>query len=63
MEVIICTNCGKKFAYQLEGNVYPGGKDREVAMCPYCGEIGYSEMTSQTISVYKIDQNGDIVRN
>lgn len=57
MNIIICKKCGKKYAYELWGAIYPGGKDREKADCPYCGETGYSEMTSQCISVYKLDIN------
>jgi len=62
MSMITCQHCSKQYAFELVGNVYPGGKDREYAVCPYCGEIGYSEMTSQTIRVYKIDSNGDPIR-
>lgn len=38
--------------------MYPGGKDRETANCSYCGEVGYSTMTSQNISSYKLDDEG-----
>ena len=55
MHIIKCKKCGKEFGYDIGGPVYPGGKDREEAICPFCGEIGYSEITSQCISVYKID--------
>lgn len=41
----------KKFGYELVGTVYPGGKDRETANCPYCGETAASRMTSQTFYV------------
>lgn len=62
MTIINCKNCGNPFAYEVWGTVYPGGKERETADCPYCGETGYSEMTSQFISVYKIDANGNVIR-
>lgn len=55
MNIIECSKCGKKYGYELWGTVYPGCKDRETADCPYCGEVGYSEMTSQCISVYKLE--------
>lgn len=61
MEIIECENCGKKFGYKVWGTVYPGGKERETADCPYCGKTGYSEMTSQNITVYRIDSQGDII--
>ena len=63
MNVIKCKKCGKKFAYEIFGDVYPGCKEKEEAQCPYCGEIGYSVMTSQCIAVYKIDENDNIIEN
>lgn len=59
MEIITCKKCGKKYGYEIWGEVYPGGKDREEAIYPYCGEVGYSTMTSQNISSYKLDANGN----
>lgn len=56
MNIIICKDCGKKYAYKVQGTVYPGGKERETASCPYCGVVGYSEMTSQNISSYKLNE-------
>jgi len=58
MKIIKCEKCGKEYAYEVWGTVYPGGKERETANCPYCGEVGYSEMTSQCISSYKLDEKG-----
>lgn len=40
----------------------PEEKERETANCPYYGEVGYSEMTSQNISSYKLDEEGDPAR-
>lgn len=62
MTIITCKKCGKTYAYEVWGTVYPGGKERETADCPYCGETGYSEMTSQCISVYKVDEDGNVIR-
>jgi hypothetical protein len=62
MTIITCQKCGKTYAYEVWGTVYPGGKERETADCPYCGETGYSEMTSQCISVYKVDEDGNVIR-
>ena len=61
MTIITCKKCGKTYAYEVWGTVYPGGKERETADCPYCGETGYSEMTSQCISVYKVDEDGNVI--
>lgn len=33
----ICKTCGKKFTWELHGIGYPGGRDREDIICPYCG--------------------------
>lgn len=54
MNIITCKKCGKKYAYEVWGTVYPGGKERETANCPYYGEVGYSEMTSQNIFFMQI---------
>ena len=62
MNIITCKKGGKKYAYEVWGTVYPGGKERETANCPYCGEVGYSEMTSQNISSYKLDEQGNPIR-
>lgn len=61
MTTVICEKCGKKFAYEHTGNIYPGGKERETADCPYCGETAYSTMTSGFIRVYKVDDNGNVI--
>lgn len=61
MEKIKCEKCGQEYGYTIWGNIYPGGKDRETADCPYCGETGYSIMTSQNISVYKLDEKGNAI--
>lgn len=46
MNIITCKKCGKQYVYEVWGTVYSSGKERETANCPYCGEEGYSEMTS-----------------
>lgn len=63
MTIITCKKSGMKYAYEIWGTVYPGGKDRESAVCPYCGEVGFSKMTSQNISSYKLDKDGKPMRD
>lgn len=60
MTIIKCQKCGKEYGYEIFGGGYPGCKERETADCPYCGETGYSEMTSASIYVYKLE---DISKN
>ncbi len=55
--IVICEKCGKKFKCVETGDIWPGGKDREYANCPYCGETAFSTMTSGFIYVYKIDDD------
>lgn len=62
MNIIKCKKCGKEYGYKVYGNEYPGGKELETADCPYCGETGYSEITSQCISVYKLKET-DVEKN
>lgn len=54
---IICKKCVKKYGYELCENIYPEYKDKETADCPYCGETGYSTMTSQIIVVTKLEDD------
>lgn len=63
MERIICKKCKLEFAYEFWGTVYPGGKDKEYVVCPYCGETAFTKMSSQNVSIYKIDNNGNINKN
>lgn len=59
MYVVKCKKCGRKYGYRLSGQVVPGGKERETAFCPYCGEEGPSEVTSLILTVYKLDEKTD----
>lgn len=56
-----CKKCGKVFAYEFWGTVYPGGKDREYVDCPYCGETAFSRMTSQCVAIRKLDEQGNVI--
>ncbi len=44
------------------GTIYSSGKERETANSHIVGEVGYSEMTSQNISSYKLDEEGNPIR-
>ena len=59
--IVQCDKCLKKYAYRSTGNPYPGGKDRETAICPYCGAEGPSEFISGFIYTYKLDEEGNII--
>ena len=52
-----CKNCGKEYYYKSTGNIWPGGKDLEMAICPYCKAEGPSEFISGFIYSYKLDEN------
>lgn len=52
-----CPNCGKKVEYDLVGPIYPGGKDREKAICPYCDYVLASRMTSQSYYVRGLEED------
>lgn len=54
-----CSKCGKKVEYELEGMVYPGGKDREEAICPYCDNVLASKMTSQVFYVRGLEDDDE----
>lgn len=59
MNVTKCEKCGKLYGYRLIGTVYPGGKEKEYAHCPFCGYPGPSSMTSQTYESCKYDEKGN----
>lgn len=59
--IVQCNKCLKKYAYKNTGNPYPEGKDRENAICPYCGAEGPSEFISGFIYTYKLDEEGNII--
>lgn len=59
MTKVECKKCGKTFGYEHTGNIYPGGKDREYIVCPYCRETNGSIMTSGFVYTYKLDENGN----
>lgn len=61
MIIVKCENCGKDYGYKSTGNPYPGGKDRETAICPYCKAEGSSEFISGFIYTYKLDADGNPV--
>lgn len=57
-----CENCGKDYYFESTGNIWPGGKERETAYCPYCEAAGPSEVTSGFVYTYKLDENGKPIR-
>lgn len=57
MNVVTCEKCGRKYGYSSGGNPWPGGKDREYAVCPYCGAEGPSEFISGFITSYKLEES------
>ena len=51
-----CSECGKVFIWEEYGDVYPGGKDTEYIVCPYCDARNGSIRTSGFVSTSKIDE-------
>lgn len=51
--IVQCDKCLKKYAYQSTGNPYPGGKDKETAICPYCGAEGPSEFIRVVSRIFR----------
>lgn len=50
-----CTACGKSFSWSVEGDVWPGGKDREDVQCPHCGHVTGTVMTSGYVATRPIE--------
>lgn len=51
---VTCKKCGGLYSYELVGTVYPGGKDKEEIICPFCGEVEGHRMTSQNMCITPI---------
>ena len=61
--IVKCKSCGKEYYFESTGNIWPGGKERETATCPYCDAEGPSEMTSGFIHTYKLDENRNPIKS
>jgi len=49
----ICKECKHEFQWSNRDDIFPGGKDKEDIVCPYCGSIDGSIMTSGYIHTQK----------
>jgi len=49
----ICEKCKREFQWSNWGDIYPGGKNKEDIICPYCGSVDNSIMTSGYIHTQK----------
>lgn len=45
-DVRTCPKCGKKYSVSNSGDQFPGGKESEEIICPYCGHVTGHMMTS-----------------
>lgn len=59
MDIMKCKKCNKDFHYEVTSMNVPGGKDREIIYCPYCGEENGSEITSGFVYSYKIEKSNN----
>ena len=55
MEKCTSEDCLKEFIVHSTGGGVPGGKEKEPIVCPYCGTIVRTEMTSATFRSSKIE--------
>jgi len=49
----ICKKCKHEFQWSNRGDMYPGGKENEDIVCPYCGSVDGSILTSGYIHTQK----------
>ena len=52
----ICNNCKKEYFYENIGDRFPGGKEKEEVVCPYCKKIDFYIMTSGYVKTSKIEE-------
>lgn len=53
-----CGACGKGFTVKIFDAGYPGGKEREVIDCPWCGAENGSAITNGTVITRKVEEGG-----
>ena len=51
---IHCPHCNKEVHIIEHPMNVPGGKEKEEAICPFCGELVYSAMTDGWFDVYLV---------
>jgi hypothetical protein len=49
----VCKKCKHGFQWSNRGDIYPGGKEKEDIVCPYCGAVDGNIMTSGYIHTQK----------
>ena len=54
----VCEKCGKEFLWSVHDGIWPGGKDKEFIICPYCNNAAGSVMTNGFIEVRKTENDG-----
>lgn len=54
-DITNCENCKRKFSYQNCGDRWPGGKEKEFIVCPYCKANNGWVITSGFIVSSKLD--------
>lgn len=53
-DIRTCKECGRQFEVRNEGDMFPGGKDKEEIYCPHCHTINGSIMTSGKVATYPL---------
>ncbi len=53
-DVRTCNKCGKEFEVRNEGDMFPGGREKEELRCPYCHAINGYMMTSGMPRTYPL---------
>lgn len=51
-----CPHCGAYLRINETGEIAPGNRMREEAMCPVCHEEAYSTLTSGFVKAYQITE-------
>lgn len=51
-----CPNCGAYLRINETGEIAPGNRMREEALCPACHKVAYSTLTSGVVKAYQITE-------
>lgn len=54
-DIRVCKECGKKYRARNIGDQYPGGKEQEAIICPWCNHVDGNLTTSGWAETEKVE--------
>ncbi len=54
-DIRVCKKCGKKYRVRNISDQYPGGKEKEELICPWCKHVDGKLTTSGWVETEKVE--------